>query len=185
AGGGATRSHRTRLALGEQVHARGPRTLRAPHRPDPDHPARGHLPGAPGIHRLRHARDHRGIRGCRGSLDRIRRRGGPSEELIPHADVRRRHSVTAIDHRLEPGPRPRQRHSRCGCCGAYPDVRAAAAAMGRRTVAAYTPDEEAADRYDELYAEYLRLHDYFGRGGNDVMHRLKAIRREVSHRVMG
>ena len=30
--------------------------------------------------------------------------------------------------------------------------------------------------YDELYAEYRRLHDHFGRGGNDVMRRLRAIR---------
>ena len=29
--------------------------------------------------------------------------------------------------------------------------------------------------YDQLYAEYLKLHDYFGRGENDVMKRLKAI----------
>ena len=33
---------------------------------------------------------------------------------------------------------------------------------------------------DALYAEYVRLHDYFGRdeadGGNSVMHRLRAIR---------
>jgi len=27
--------------------------------------------------------------------------------------------------------------------------------------------------YDALYAEYVALHDYFGRGGNDVMKRLK------------
>lgn len=66
--------------------------------------------------------------------------------------------------------------------GAYPDVPTAAAAMGRRTVAAYTPNAVAADRYEELYAEYRLLHDYFGRGGNDVMHRLKAIRREASQR---
>ena len=33
-----------------------------------------------------------------------------------------------------------------------------------------------AERYDELYAEYAGLHDYFGRGGNDAMHRLRAIR---------
>jgi L-ribulokinase len=44
--------------------------------------------------------------------------------------------------------------------------------------AAYTPNTEAADAYDRLYAEYVRLHDYFGRGGNDVMHRLAALRRE-------
>ena len=61
--------------------------------------------------------------------------------------------------------------------GAYPDVRAAARVMGRRTVAAYTPIEENAVRYDALFAEYTLLHDYFGRGANDVMHRLRAIRR--------
>jgi L-ribulokinase len=66
--------------------------------------------------------------------------------------------------------------------GAYPDVRRAAAAMGRRAVAAYTPDEERAARYDALFAEYRQLHDYFGRGGNDVMHRLKAIRRQATSR---
>ena len=60
--------------------------------------------------------------------------------------------------------------------GAYPDVRAAGEAMGRVDRAAYTPDEAAADAYDALYAEYLLLHDYFGRGGNDVMKRLKAMR---------
>ncbi|MFI7483422.1 ribulokinase [Kocuria sp. M1R5S2] len=63
--------------------------------------------------------------------------------------------------------------------GAYPDVRVAAQAMGRRVVDAYTPDEDAAQRYDALYAEYKLLHDYFGRGGNDVMHRLKRVRREA------
>lgn len=63
--------------------------------------------------------------------------------------------------------------------GLYPDVRAAARSMGKRTVAAYTLDEDAALRYDALFAEYTALHDHFGRGGNDVMRRLKRIRREV------
>jgi L-ribulokinase len=63
--------------------------------------------------------------------------------------------------------------------GAYEDVRAAGAAMGRRGGRVYQPDPSAADAYDRLYAEYERLHDYFGRGGNDVMHRLHAIRREA------
>ena len=37
--------------------------------------------------------------------------------------------------------------------------------------------------YDELYAEYVRLHDYFGRGENKVMYRLRAIRdRALSER---
>jgi L-ribulokinase len=41
---------------------------------------------------------------------------------------------------------------------------------------AYRPDAARADVYDELYAEYVRLHDYFGRGANQVMYRLRAIR---------
>ncbi|ACQ81517.1 L-ribulokinase [Beutenbergia cavernae DSM 12333] len=63
--------------------------------------------------------------------------------------------------------------------GAYPDVAAAGGAMGGRTRDAYLPDAEATARYDVLFAEYRRLHDYFGRGENDVMHRLKAIRRDA------
>ena len=31
----------------------------------------------------------------------------------------------------------------------------------------------------DLYREYRRLHDHFGTGGNDVMHCLKARRREI------
>ncbi|HEY6746664.1 MAG TPA: ribulokinase [Mycobacteriales bacterium] len=64
--------------------------------------------------------------------------------------------------------------------GAYPDVAAAAEVMGRKRPAAYQPDEERAAAYDKLYAEYATLHDYFGAGGNDVMHRLRAIRREAA-----
>ncbi|WP_410674437.1 ribulokinase [Amycolatopsis sp. cmx-4-68] len=64
--------------------------------------------------------------------------------------------------------------------GAYPDVRAAAAAMGSVRRAVYQPVPAHVAAYDELYAEYTALHDYFGRGGNDVMHRLAARRRAVS-----
>ena len=45
--------------------------------------------------------------------------------------------------------------------------------------AVYTPDESAAAVYDELFAEYTRLHDYFGRGGNKVMHQLRRIQRQA------
>ncbi len=63
--------------------------------------------------------------------------------------------------------------------GAHPDVRAAARAMGRRKTAVHLPDQERHRRYDVLFAEYRALHDHFGRGGSDVMHRLRAIRREA------
>jgi L-ribulokinase len=63
--------------------------------------------------------------------------------------------------------------------GAYRDVPAAGEAMGGRGARTYVPDPAAADAYDRLYAEYSRLHDYFGRDGNDVMHKLHALRREA------
>jgi len=63
--------------------------------------------------------------------------------------------------------------------GAYPDVPAAAAAMGSLQRGAYAPDPASAAVYDELYAEYVTLHDYFGRGANEVLHRLRALRDRV------
>ncbi|WBU39380.1 ribulokinase [Homoserinibacter sp. YIM 151385] len=57
--------------------------------------------------------------------------------------------------------------------GAYPDVRAAGEAMGRRIDAAFVPDAASADAYDALFADYRELHDHFGRGGSEVMRRLK------------
>ena len=61
--------------------------------------------------------------------------------------------------------------------GAYPDVPTAAAAMGRLRRNAYRPIAANSAVYDELFAEYTRLHDHFGRGGNDLMRRLRALQR--------
>jgi L-ribulokinase len=63
---------------------------------------------------------------------------------------------------------------------AYPDIDAAAQAMGRVRRDAYEPRAAAADAYDELYDHYRRLHDHFGRGGDGVMHAL-ARRRAAVH----
>jgi L-ribulokinase len=63
--------------------------------------------------------------------------------------------------------------------GAYPDVPAAAAAMGGKRDAVYTPDPASAAVYGELYGEYVALHDYLGRGANEVMHRLRTVRLRV------
>jgi L-ribulokinase len=65
--------------------------------------------------------------------------------------------------------------------GAYPDVFAASQAMGSVTRDAYLPDAARADAYDLLYERYVRLHDHFGRGGDDVMHELA----ELSRRALG
>ena len=91
-----------------------------------------------------------------------------------YADVTRLPLSTIIS---EQGPALGSAIHGAVAAGAYPDVRAAARVMGRRAVAAYTPIEANSLRYDALFAEYTALHDYFGRGANDVMHRLKAIRR--------
>ena len=53
------------------------------------------------------------------------------------------------------------------------------AAMGSVQPGVYLPDDKSAEAYDALYAQYAKLHDYFGRGGNDVMHELRRIRREA------
>jgi L-ribulokinase len=64
--------------------------------------------------------------------------------------------------------------------GAYPDIRAAAQVMGRSEQAVYQPNPDNVAAYDEMFADYTTLHDYFGRGGDDVMHRLKARRRKAA-----
>jgi L-ribulokinase len=60
--------------------------------------------------------------------------------------------------------------------GEYPDVPTAAAVMGKKRTHVFLPNPAVTGTYDLLYAEYVRLHDYFGRGENDVLHRLRAIR---------
>lgn len=64
--------------------------------------------------------------------------------------------------------------------GAYPDVRAAGEKMGKLNKNVYMPNEASSAAYDELFEEYTQLHDYFGRGENDVMHRLKALKRRAA-----
>ncbi len=67
--------------------------------------------------------------------------------------------------------------------GAYPDVAAAAAAMGSVRRGVYRPIDANATAYDELFAAYAELHDYFGRGGSDVLHRLKQLQRNAFGRT--
>lgn len=64
--------------------------------------------------------------------------------------------------------------------GGYDSVFEAAGYMGKLKDTVYTPIAENVALYNELFAEYKLLHDYFGRGSNDVMKRLKAIKKKVS-----
>ncbi|HEV7196707.1 MAG TPA: ribulokinase, partial [Pedococcus sp.] len=125
--------------------------------------------------------------GTRVILEAFRDGGVPVEELIiagglaknrllmqVYADVTRLPlSVIGSDQ----GPALGSAIHAAVAAGAYPDVNTAGKAMGKVDRAVFVPDEARAEAYDALFAEYKRLHDYFGRGDNEVMHRLKAIRR--------
>ena len=63
--------------------------------------------------------------------------------------------------------------------GGYDSIYEAVQHMARLKDEVYKPIPENSKAYDKLFAEYLRLHDYFGRGDNDVMKTLKHIRDEV------
>jgi L-ribulokinase len=63
--------------------------------------------------------------------------------------------------------------------GGYDNIVDAAQAMARLREDHYTPNPAAVAVYNQLYAEYVKLHDYFGRGENDVMKRLKALKASV------
>jgi L-ribulokinase len=65
--------------------------------------------------------------------------------------------------------------------GGYDSIYAAAQTMAHLKGESYKPIPENQMVYGKLYTEYLRLHDYFGRGGNDVMKTLKKIKAEVKH----
>ncbi|MUG64471.1 MULTISPECIES: ribulokinase [Paenibacillus] len=60
--------------------------------------------------------------------------------------------------------------------GGYASIIDAAASMARVKEETFKPIPEHVAVYEQLYQEYSRLHDYFGRGENDVMKRLKRIK---------
>lgn len=57
-------------------------------------------------------------------------------------------------------------------CGIYENMESAVSAMSLPVAKTYTPIPENVSAYGKLFDEYRLLHDYFGRGGNDVMKRL-------------
>ncbi|MGW0485646.1 ribulokinase [Nonomuraea sp. NPDC003214] len=125
--------------------------------------------------------------GARTIVETFEKSGVPVEEFVVaggllknpflmqvYADVLRRPlSVIGSDQ----GPALGSAIHAAVAAGAYDDIQAAAAAMGKRTEAAYVPDEARADAYDRLYAEYRDLHEHFGDG--KALHRLRAIRNEA------
>jgi len=65
--------------------------------------------------------------------------------------------------------------------GGYESVYDAAKAMGKVKDKFFKPIKSNVEAYNKLYAEYSILHDFFGRGGNDVMKRLKKIKEDADN----
>ena len=131
--------------------------------------------------------------GTRTIIETFAKAGIPAEELIISGGLAKNRLLMQIYSDVtrlplsqitsEQGPALGSAIHAAVAAGAYPDVPAAAAAMGRVARNVYTPDEAAASAYDELFAEYTTLHDYFGRGANKVMRRLRAIQRAATTKV--
>ncbi|MEK5477241.1 ribulokinase [Paenibacillus sp. FSL R5-0407] len=63
--------------------------------------------------------------------------------------------------------------------GGYDTIIDAAAQMARVKEETFKPIPANVEVYNRLYEEYSKLHDYFGRGENDVMKRLKNIKKSA------
>lgn len=126
--------------------------------------------------------------GTRVIVETFRDSGVPVHELVIagglsknellmqiYADVTRL-PLSVIDS--EQGPALGSAIHAAVAAGIYPDVATASKAMGKVRRGVYLPDERRAASYDALYAEYLALHDHFGRT-DKAMRRLKAIRRDA------
>jgi L-ribulokinase len=60
--------------------------------------------------------------------------------------------------------------------GGYDSITEAAKEMGKVKDYVYQPKASSSKVYDQLFTEYARLYDYFGRGENNVMKTLKKIK---------
>jgi len=63
--------------------------------------------------------------------------------------------------------------------GGYDSIFDAAKRMARLKKETFKPIPANQQVYERLYADYVTLYDYFGRGANDVMKRLKAIKADA------
>lgn len=61
--------------------------------------------------------------------------------------------------------------------GGFATVEEASEHMGKLKEIVYIPNESESAIYEKLFAEYTLLHNTFGRGENDVMKRLKALKK--------
>ena len=63
--------------------------------------------------------------------------------------------------------------------GVYASISETSGHMARESSESFTPDPAAHEVYSRLYAEYVRLHELFGRGGDQVLRELKGLQAQV------
>ena len=117
--------------------------------------------------------------GVRRRPDRRLRRPARAEQAAD-ADLRRRARPRDRGRRVAAGARARRGDVRRRRGGRVRlDRRRGSADGGARPPRRTGRTTAAGTVYDALYAEYVRLHDLFGRGGDDVMKTLKRLRDET------
>jgi L-ribulokinase len=131
--------------------------------------------------------------GARTIIETFERSGVPVEEFIvagglakntflmqTYADILNRPISVAASQQ---GPALGSAIHAAVAAAAYPDITAAAKAMGGRTTNAYQPDPERATAYHQLFKIFTTLHDLFADG--TVMHRLRDLRNSSISRQEG
>ena len=139
--------------------------------------APGHLPGPGGVDRVRHPGHHRRVRLAGVPVTELVIAGGLTKNefvLQIYADVTRR-PLSLISS--EQGPALGSAIHAAVAAGCLPRRPGRGRGDGRQARGG-VPARPGQRRTctTGLYAEYLLLHDYFGRGGNEVMHRLRGVR---------
>jgi L-ribulokinase len=132
--------------------------------------------------------------GTRMIIDTFEKSGVPIQELYAAGGIAEKNEflmqvyadVTNREIRISASPQtPALGSAMFGAVAAgrerdgYDTIMEAARKMARLKDKVYRPIPENNQVYDLLYEEYRKLHDYFGRGGNDVMKRLKDLKKSA------
>jgi L-ribulokinase len=133
--------------------------------------------------------------GTRMILENFRRNGVPVEEFIAAGGISKKDPMTMQIYADVIGMPVKIAASAQGpalgsaifasaaageAAGGYGSVSEAVRAMGKLSTDVFSPMPGHTAVYDRLYREYCTLHDLFGRGGSDVMKRLRALKNETA-----
>jgi L-ribulokinase len=132
--------------------------------------------------------------GTRIIIDTFKENGVPIKELYAAGGIAEKNKlmmqiysdVTNMEIRISASPQaPALGSAMFGALvagkekGGYDSIVEAAKHMSKVKDMYFKPNPKNVEMYNKLYAEYRTLHDYFGRGDNNVMKRLKEIKSEA------